>query len=78
MDVGFVHHFDVDGVPCAVRVVSQVYNFRYELLTGEDAESFSRDRVIIEMPIGQLAIALTAGLIIVVGTLYGITLLFPR
>lgn len=68
VDSGFAHRFEIDGLPCAVRVVSQVYNFRHDFLTGEEAKGIEEaNRVQIELPLDQLIIALS-GLVIATGT----------
>ena len=57
IDFGFAHRFEIDGLPCAARVVGQILNFRLELITGEDAESINDANYLpLEFPLGQVAI----------------------
>ena len=54
----------IDGLPCAVRVVCQIYNFRHELLTGEDAECIAEaNRFQLEFPLDQVV---ASGTIVVI------------
>ena len=60
-DLGFAHRFEVEGIPCAVRVVPTLYTFRRELLTGTDAEGVREaSSQPIEFPILQVALSVGA------------------
>lgn len=38
IDYGFAHRLYIDGIPVAVRVITNGITFRHEMLTGIDAE----------------------------------------
>lgn len=39
IDFGFLHRFEIDGVPYVVCVICQVFKFRYALLEKDDASN---------------------------------------
>ncbi|MCA9096476.1 MAG: hypothetical protein KDA68_23515 [Planctomycetaceae bacterium] len=74
MDFGFAHRFDIDDKPCAVKVFSSGFGFRYEFVTGDAAEAVEESN---KMPVNWTKDILLGTLVGVPGGLavgYGILL----
>ncbi len=69
-NLGFAHTFEMDEVPCAVGVVSEVLTFRLEFLAGEMAESVAdANQLPIDLRPVQLLVLIISSLVILILTL---------
>jgi hypothetical protein len=64
-DFGFLHTFEIDDVPCAVRVVGEILKFRLEFVAGEEAE-FLEDSNALPLDLNHPVqiLALTGGMLL--------------
>src|SRR5579863_6691736 len=65
VDYGFVHCFEVDGIPAAVRVVTNGVTFRHDFVNGDDAAALSEANALpMEHP--ERALGIILGLVLAV------------